>query len=234
MEPEKKEEKSRRWQKRQLVLALVMAAVVAAIMGTLAWLNYQRGLFTVTRMQMPILYLKDENGSDTSQLALGTLDIGSEEATRCVFGVYATAHTEYMLQLSHTTNLPLNYKIYRASQSIFDGFTGQVGKFYYQESDLVAGANLSVTDTHKITFGDSYPSDKVQYNAEPVYWQASNARDIKRGELQYYVLEVNWDADALTEEVKRNIYKETEMIYVTVATSLGAIDETTETTGGGA
>lgn len=231
MEPEKKEEESRRWQKRQLVLALVLAAVVAAVMGTLAWLNYQRGLFTMTRMEMPILYLKDENGSDTSRLPLGSLDIGSQEAARCVFGVYATAHTEYMLQLSHTTNLPLSYKIYRASQSIFDGFTGQVGKFYYKESDLVSGGDLSVTDTHRITFGGS---DKVQYNAEPVYWQASNTRDIKRNEIQYYVLEVGWDASTLTDEVKRNIYKETEMIYVTVATSLGAIDETTETTGGGA
>lgn len=227
MEPEKNREKGSRWQKRQLVLALGMAALVAVVMGTLAWLNYQRGLFTVTRMQMPILYLKDETGVDTSQISLGSLDINSDQGTRCVFGVYATARTEYMLQLSHTTNLPLSYKIYRASQSALDGFTGQVGKFYYRESDLVSGDNLSVADTHKITFGDSYPSEKVQYNAEPVYWQASKAREISRKELQYYVLEVNWDTDALTEEVKRNLYKETEMIYVTVATALGAIEETT-------
>ena len=175
-------------------------------------------------MQMPILYLKDETGGDTSQISLGSLDINSDQGTRCVFGVYATARTEYMLQLSHTTNLPLSYKIYRASRSAFDGFTGQVGKFYYRESDLVSGDNLSVKDTHKITFGDN---KKVQYNAEPVYWQASKAREISRKELQYYVLEVNWDTDALTEEVKRNLYKETEMIYVTVATALGAIEETT-------
>ena len=224
MEPEKNREKGSHWQKRQLVLALGMAALVAAVMGTLAWLNYQRGLFTVTRMQMPILYLKDETGVDTSQISLGSLDINSDQGTRCVFGVYATAHTEYMLQLSHTTNLPLSYKIYRASQSVFDGFPGRVGEFYYRESDLVSGDNLSVANTHKITFGDS---KKVQYNAEPVYWQASKAREISRKELQYYVLEVNWDTDTLTEEVKRNLYKETEMIYVTVATALGAIEETT-------
>lgn len=230
----RQDEKNTRWQKRQLVLALVIAAVVAVIMGTLAWLNYQRGLFTVTRMQMPILYLRDEEGMDTSRVDLGSLDIGSEEGSRCVFGVYATAHTEYMLQLSHTTNLPLSYKIYRASQEPLAGLTGQVGKFYYQESDLVSGANLSVADTHKITFGDSYPSEKVQYNAEPVYWQANDAREIKRGEIQYYVLEVNWDSAALTDAVKQQIYKESEMIYVTVATSLGVVAETTETTGGGA
>lgn len=224
MKPEKNREEGSRWQKRQLVLALGMAALVAAVMGTLAWLNYQRGLFTVTRMQMPILYLKDETDRDTSQISLGSLDINSDQGTRCVFGVYATARTEYMLQLSHTTNLPLSYKIYRASQSALDGFTGQVGKFYYRESDLVSGDNLSVADTHKITFGDN---KKVQYNAEPVYWQASKAREISRKELQYYVLEVNWDTDTLTEEVKRNLYKETEMIYVTVATALGAIEETT-------
>lgn len=47
------EGKSVRWQKRQLVLALVLATVVAVIMGTLAWLNYERGLITMARMQMP-------------------------------------------------------------------------------------------------------------------------------------------------------------------------------------
>ena len=85
-----------------------------------------------------------------------------------------------------------------------------------------------LTDTHAITFG-SY--EQVQYNAEPVYWQADDAREIKRGQTQYYVLEVNWEQSALSDAVKRSLYKETEMIYVTVATILEA---GTETTGGGA
>ena len=79
-----------------------------------------------------------------------------------------------------------------------------------------------------ITFG-TY--EQVQYNAEPVYWQADDAREIKRGQTQYYVLEVNWEQSALSDAVKRSLYKETEMIYVTVATILEA---GTETTGGGA
>ena len=220
------EEKSVRWQKRQLVLALVVAAVVAVIMGTLAWLNYERGLITMARMQMPILYLRDEAGSDISRIDLGSLDIGSTTPTLRVFGVYATADTQYMLQLSHTTNLPLSYKIYHASQSVLDGLTGEVDKFYYDDQNPIGGSQL--TDTHAITFG-SY--DRVQYNAEPVYWQADDARKIKRGETQYYVLEVNWEQSALSDAVKRSLYKETEMIYVTVATILEA---GTETTGGGA
>ena len=220
------EEKSVRWQKRQLVLALVMATVVAVIMGTLAWLNYERGLITMARMQMPILYLRDEAGSDISRIDLGSLDIGSTTPTLRVFGVYATADTQYMLQLSHTTNLPLSYKIYHASQSVLDGLTGEVDKFYYDDQNPIGGSQL--TDTHAITFG-SY--DRVQYNAEPVYWQADDARKIKRGETQYYVLEVNWEQSALSDAVKRSLYKETEMIYVTVATILEA---GTETTGGGA
>ena len=220
------EGKSVRWQKRQLVLALVVAAVVAVIMGTLAWLNYERGLITMARMQMPILYLRDEAGSDISRIDLGSLDIGSTTPTLRVFGVYATADTQYMLQLSHTTNLPLSYKIYHASQSVLDGLTGEVDKFYYDDQNPIGGSQL--TDTHAITFG-SY--DRVQYNAEPVYWQADDARKIKRGETQYYVLEVNWEQSALSDAVKRSLYKETEMIYVTVATILEA---GTETTGGGA
>lgn len=220
------EEKSVRWQKRQLVLALAMAAVVAVIMGTLAWLNYERGLITMARMQMPILYLRDEAGSDISRIDLGSLDIGSTTPTLRVFGVYATADTQYMLQLSHTTNLPLSYKIYRASQSVLDGLTGKVDKFYYDDQNPVTGSEL--TDTHAITFG-TY--GQVQYNAEPVYWKADDAREIKRGETQYYVLEVNWEQSDLSDAVKRSLYKETEMIYVTVATILEA---GTETTGGGA
>lgn len=227
MDHRENEEKSVRWQKRQLVLALVIAAVVAVIMGTLAWLNYERGLITMARMQMPILYLRDEEGSDISRIDLGSLDIGSETPTLRVFGVYATADTEYMLQLSHTTNLPLNYKIYEASQSALDGLTGKVDKFYYNDQSPIGGSEL--TGTHAITFG-SY--DKVQYNAEPVYWQANDARKIKRGETQYYVLEVNWEQSALSDAVKRSLYKETEMIYVTVATTLEAGTETTAAGGG--
>lgn len=226
MDRRENEEKSVRWQKRQLVLALVLATVVAVIMGTLAWLNYERGLITMARMQMPILYLRDEAGSDISRIDLGSLDIGSTIPTLRVFGVYATADTQYMLQLSHTTNLPLSYKIYQASQSVLDGLTGKVDKFYYDDKNPITGSQL--TDTHAITFG-SYA--QVQYNAEPVYWQADDARKIKRGETQYYVLEVNWEQSALSDEVKRSLYKETEMIYVTVATTL---DAGTETTGGGA
>lgn len=221
-----KEEKSARWQKRQLVLALVIAALVAVIMGTLAWLNYERGLITMARMQMPILYLRDGEGSDISRIDLGAMDIGSATPTLRVFGVYATANTEYQLQVSHTTNLPLSYKVYRASQSVLDGLTGKVDKFYYDDQNPIAGAQL--TGTHGITFGDY---DKVQYNAEPVYWQANDAQPIKRGETQYYVLEVSWEQSALSDAVKRSLYKETEMIYITVATTLDAV---TETTGGGA
>ena len=44
-------------------------------------------------------------------------------------------------------------------------------------------------------------------------------------------MEVNWEQSALSDAVKRSLYKETEMIYVTVATILEA---GTETTGGGA
>lgn len=220
------EGKSVRWQKRQLVLALVMATVVAVIMGTLAWLNYERGLITMARMQMPILYLRDEAGSDISRIDLGSLDIGSTTPTLRVFGVYATADTQYMLQLSHTTNLPLSYKIYHASQSVLDGLTGKVDKFYYDDKNPISGREL--TDTHAITFGNY---EQVQYNAEPVYWQADDAQEIKRGQTQYYVLEVNWEQSALSDAVKRSLYKETEMIYVTVATILEA---GTETTGGGA
>ena len=109
----------------------------------------------------------------------------------------------YMLQLSHTTNLPLSYKIYHASQSVLDGLTGKVDKFYYDDQNPISGSQL--TDTHAITFG-SY--DRVQYNAEPVYWQADDAREIKRGQTQYYVLEVNWEQSALSDAVKRSLYKE--------------------------
>lgn len=217
-------EKKLGWQKRQLVLTLAAAAAMAVIMGTLAWLSYNRGLQTVTRMQMPILWLRDKNDSDIAAIDLGNLDISNEGKTYCLFGVYATADTSYNLQLAYTTNIPLNYKVYCAARGSTPGLPEQDGFSYGemvigQDGSGVKGIRGSAAYTHTPTYGGY---SNVQGNAEPVYWQAANARAISRGATQYYLLEVSWGSGLSSN-------KESDMIYVTVAT---ALESTAETTGG--
>ena len=202
--------KARFWRKRQLILALAVTTLLAVMVGTLAWLNFQRGLQTITRIEMPLLWLKDSEGYDTTTINLGNLDVSSNGRKDIVFAVMATTNTNYILQLAHTTNIPLSYSIYPAMKNSDDTFI-QVG------NAPLAGEYLE--NTHTKTYGEY---SNVQVNAKPKYWQTSDTYPIDRNALHYYILRVNWS------EAINN--KESDMIYLTVT---NAIDAVTESTGGG-
>lgn len=68
---------------------------------------------------------------------------------------------------------------------------------------------------------------KVQEKAYPAYQQTVNAIEIGRNEVHYYVLKVEWSNTNVSA-------KETDMVYLTVATALEEITPTTQTAGGGA
>ena len=64
---------------------------------------------------------------------------------------------------------------------------------------------------HEKTYG-AYGSQFVQKNAEPLYWQSSPAiTPAAAGNMftDYYILEVSWDSDKVTNN------KETDMVYLT-------------------
>ena len=206
---DEEEKKAPFWQKRQLALALAGTALLALIVSSLAWLNFNRTLQTITRMQMPILWLRESDGvTNATAIDLGNLDFSKSDEKEITFAVYATANTKYILQLAHTTNLPLTYSLYRKNEETLT---------------KVAFPDKAVGNDY--SYG-TYSS--VQTNAYPKYQQTDQPIDIGRKGLHFYVLKVEWSSTNVSA-------KETDMVYLTVATALEEITPTTSaTTGGGA
>lgn len=194
--------------KQQLALALAGTALLALIASTLAWLNFNRTLQTITRMQMPILWLREGNGeTNATEIELGNLDFSKPGSKEIPFAVYATAKTKYILQLAHTTNLPLTYSLYS------------------KEGETLTKLAFSSKSVETAYSYGNYSS--LQDNARPEYQQTDRPIEIGRNDVHFFVLKVEWTNTNVSA-------KETDMIYLTVATALEEIAPTTQTTGGGA
>jgi len=137
---------------------------------------------------------------------LGALTIG--EAKEMPFRIVTKKNANYILQLAHTTNLPLTYEIYTASE-------------WAVKKDLIKKPDAPEKQYHKETYG-TYTN--VQKNAEPLYWLAERTANVKTG-IDYYVLVVNWKSGTTAEGV---INKDTEMVYL----SASLLTTNTGTTGG--
>ena len=195
--------------KQQLALALAGTALLALIASTLAWLNFNRTLQTITRMQMPILWLREGNGeTNATEIDLGNLDFSKPGYKDIPFAVYATANTKYILQLAYTQNLPLTYSLHSG-----------------KDENLTQLAFSSKPVETAYSYGQY---SEVQEKAYPAYQQTNNAIEIRRNEVHYFVLKVQWS------DVQNVSAKETDMVYLTVATALEEIAPTTQTSGGGA
>ena len=194
--------------KQQLALALAGTALLALIASTLAWLNFNRTLQTITRMQMPILWLREGGGkTNATEIELGNLDFSKAGSKEIPFAVYATAKTKYILQLAHTTNLPLTYSLYS------------------KEGETLTKLAFSSKSVETAYSYSNYSS--LQDNARPEYQQTDRPIEIGRNDVHFFVLKVEWTNTNVSA-------KETDMIYLTVATALEEIAPTTQTTGGGA
>lgn len=184
---------------------LVTASALAAVMGTAAWLTSQRSLSTLTKIDFVTLTLEGQT-EDSVPVNLGALTIG--EAKEMPFRIVTKKNANYILQLAHTTNLPLTYEIYAASE-------------WAVKKDLIKEPDALEKQYHKETYG-TYTN--VQINAEPLYWQAERTANPKNG-IDYYVLVVNWKSGTTAESV---INKDTEMVYL----SASLLTTNTGTTGG--
>lgn len=195
-------------------LALTIAALLFFTVGTMAWLRIQRNLVTMTKIQFSTLFLQgEEEGS--LPIDLGEINIRSSGEKEMPFRILSEQGAQYILQLGHTTNLPLEYKIYPLAA--WDGTKPQEplsGEYLNRSASALADPD-SLEKTY-----DS--SDKVQQNAAPLYWQ-SGAISSDSG-VDYYVLVVSWVGN------ENIIDKETEMIYLTAGLGGYAGNETTKTT----
>ena len=169
---------------------LVTASALAAVMGTAAWLTSQRSLSTLTKIDFVTLTLEGRT-EDSVPVNLGALTIG--EAKEMPFRIVTKKNANYILQLAHTTNLPLTYEIYTADE-------------WAQKTTPIKEANAEEKQYTNQTYNTG---DHVQTNAQPLYWLAERTANATTG-IDYYVLVVNWSDTNVTN-------KDTEMIYISAS-----------------
>lgn len=199
-----------RW-KLLLTAALASVALVAAIAGTTAWLSASRSLTTLTKIDFVTLTLEGKT-TDSEPINLGVLNIDTS-SKEMPFRIVTKKNAEYVLQLAHTTNLPLNYEIYVAKSDPWGTKTGT----------CVKTANAEEKPYHSETYNGT---DSVQKNAEPLYWISGTRKADANTGIDYYVLVVSWK-DGTTKESITN--KDTEMVYLSASLLGGADDaETSE------
>lgn len=198
-----------RW-KLLLTLVLASIALVAAVAGTTAWLTSDRSLTTLTKINFVTLTLEGKT-TDSEPVNLGTLEVGKTK--EMPFRIVTKKNAEYVLQLAHTTNLPLNYEIYEAKADPWGTKT----------DTCVKTADAAEKTYHSETYNGT---DAVQKNAEPLYWISSTRKADANTGIDYYVLVVSWK-DSTTKESITN--KDTEMVYLSASLLGGADDaETSE------
>ena len=178
-----------RW-KLLLSVALASIALFAAVAATTAWLTADRSLTTLTKIDFVTLTLEGRT-EDSVPVNLGALTIG--EAKEMPFRIVTKKNANYILQLAHTTNLPLTYEIYTASE-------------WAVKKDLIKKPDAPEKQYHEETYG-TYTN--VQTNAQPLYWLAKRTANATTG-IDYYVLVVNWSNTNVTN-------KDTEMIYISAS-----------------
>ena len=244
----KKNNKVKKWYISS-VIALILAAT-ALIGVTFAWFFYRRELDTLTCIKTPVrLDIRSGNNHDIVYLDLGSIDADTPDRTiERVFCVYGEPVDIYSLQLAYTTNIAFYYDIYRASYDPDNGkvvftYTDKDGdhteKFSYEESAKVIAAKplnkmneteLAAHQNHTLSYGDDkglnpVDTSKVQSNAEPLYWLASEkGLNVMRPEnmqtnsttnsayfCDYYVMKIYWDERTVIND------KETDMVYLTVS-----------------
>lgn len=197
-----------------IALALAGIALLSMAVGTMAWLKYQRGLVTMTQIQFATLKLTGETDASLP-IELGEINIQEAGRKEMPFRITSKPGTQYILQLGHTTNLPLRYSIYpvddwygtKPVQPLDGGYINPSSS----NSSLAAPTNTYDT------------GDTVQQNAEPLYWQ-SGARVCSDTGIDYYVLVVSWEENT-------SVYdKETEMIYLTAGLGGYSSNETSSST----
>ena len=252
MDNQKKANKIRKSRKKFRLL-LTMAALLSIMAGVAAyaWFFYTRQIETFTWIKTPMrLEIGSGNNHSIVHLDMGSIDADTPDREALyVFCVYGEPIDIYSLQLAYTTNIPFYYDIYRAK--LANGSSGNV-TFTYTDGEeekteyftydpgsdpVISGKPLSVMSSaeisghqsHRLSYGDEKgenPVDtkKVQSNAEPLYWLASEnglnvLNPMNRGVdsagngyfCDYFVIRVHWDEGTVIND------KETDMVYLTAS-----------------
>ena len=216
--------------RRLLVTALAMVTVIAAAASAYAWFTNQRRLATITKVNYPSALVIGAGAKESSiNIDMGSIDVEDESGKKdLVFCVYSEESVEnYKLQLAHTSNIDFVYTIYSADAHTSDPGGDRVeyidesgnSHFYTKKASPLQGSYLNLSgkiadnSLHEMSYGKY---DKVQKNAEPLYWQTDSVIQPTNNDLSgfvdYYILEIRWNENVINN-------KETDMVYLTAGMS---------------
>lgn len=227
-----------------IVLLLCLLGVAAGL--TYAWFRQSYSLSTVAKIKASIrLDLAAGNGEDASRFQIGTVDTTGDSVTSKDYKDYVIAvkkdkPTNYILQIGHTTNIPFTYTLYKATEDnsgtvIYVGADNITHK--YKKSDAeINGKYLNKKSEDIILANDKYHGQtyesysNIQENAEPLYWQSTDALGGGTDLIDYYILTVSWKKRG-SEQTKSDDDKykyiddiedkETDIVYISVSAKGG-------------
>lgn len=216
-------------QTNYLVTIICILLLLISISGlTYAWFNYNSRLNSISLIQMPSkITISGAKRDDLKRISLelGSNDTIEDDAVtiRRVFCIEST--DDFLLGVAHTTNnqnmnihiypvLKVNSDIENAKEGTVGGTNQLENKEYFYLPDVseltgdyvnkVTGSSVADDSKHNETYDND---DKVQINAEPLYWVTFQPLDYNdenysfAGELvdgtpmyyRYFVLELSWD-----------------------------------------
>ncbi len=212
--------------------------ILLGIVGSFAWFSTARHVKSLTYVGKPSeLIISEGNRTDTTVINVGEIDItantGSHDFVFSVHGNVESDDLKYDIQLVHTTNLPFQYEIFKASEDL----TGSISYYnedtkettHFTKQGKLDGKYLNTNKGQSgYTDNNAYISgSKVHIDAYPSYWLNTTSiepttltqpttQEVDVEFRDYYVLTVSWNKveNNAGEKYTQNIDKETDMIYL--------------------
>ena len=243
-------------QKIEFIAASLLSLTLIIGLPVYAWFHLSNDIETMTKIKEPDnLDIRAGNYDQIINFDLSGLDIekikNGEEKGCFVFSVSAGDYKiNYNLQLAHTTNIPFQYKIYKATETSTTSGSNIVEYHplekpdqlsYYLKGDEIPlttlnpdtvnaayyGRTLALDDDscYDITYSDG---DSPEIYAIPIYMQTTTPivpQAKGANEHDFYILELTWNADlsvnAFKNWNKAENNKETDIICITASRSTG-------------
>ena len=221
-----------RYRKELLMGFAIIAALILIIGLMLAWFFGRLSASTVGRVKAPAeISIMGPNETYMEQIDLSYDKSEVKDGTVTLLRPFCVSSPSkvFDLYLAHTTNIEgLTIELYTASKvgsetagpDIINGidsngvsYTWKLGNNVFNDSGYLNKQNttsdiLATRKFHEMTFG-AYGDDKVQINAEPLYWhcEATALADSANEDSLYvgnFVLKLSWEEK----------FKETDIIYL--------------------
>ena len=104
-------------------IQLAIAIICTMAIPVFAWFTYQNRIETLSKIKEPPSINLASGGEDPAlYITLENIDVNSTNYEKCVvFSVEPGKYSAYDIQLTHTTNIPFTYELYRVKQDDENG-----------------------------------------------------------------------------------------------------------------